>query len=190
MVNTMLEKAKEIYNLNKDIKYGWFDKNGVSHEHISEGLAKYFSFQSCDELEKTRIGICWETVELDRKYLEDNNIPCKSYFFVIPSANFYCHSVLVFQDNNKYYWIENSFKELRGIREYDSLQSLFNDVLNNFKLIANNKELHLKNIKIYEYNKPTPHIGCVQFYFHCFRGKNITKKYIQKYLEIIEDKNN
>lgn len=190
MVIIMLDKAIKIHEKTKDIEYGWFDKKGIKHNHISEGLAKNFSFQSCEELEKSRVGICWETVELDRKYLEEENIPCKSYFFMVPSRNFYCHSVLVFEDNNKFYWIENSFKKLVGIRSYNSLQELFNDVIDNFHLISNNNTLDIRNMKIYEYTKPNNGIGCVQFYFHCFRGKNVTKKYIEKYLETIEDKNN
>lgn len=122
----MLEKAKVIFEKNKDIKYGWKSrKDSKYYFHITEGLAKNFCFQTCEEIEKSRIGICWETVELNREYLEKNNISCKAYFFVIPFNNFYCHSVLVFNDKNKYYWFENSFKDLIGIHEYDSLQELF-----------------------------------------------------------------
>lgn len=185
----MLEKVIEIYNKNKDIKYGWKDKNGKFFSHISEGLAKKFSFQSCEEIEKSRVAICWETVELNRKYLIQENIPCKAYFFVIPKLNFYCHSVLVFEDKNKFYWLENSFKDLLGIREYNDLQELFIDVLLNFKQIVKNKDINLKNIKIYEYEAPTPGINCVQYYFHCFKSKNITKKYLNNCLNSIEEKN-
>ncbi len=188
MVNSMLEKAQEIFNKNKDIKYGWTDKNGKVYEHIREGLPRNFHFQSYEELEKSRVGICWETVELDKKYLLDANIPCKTYFFVIPNLNFYCHSVLVFKENNKYYWLENSFKELTGIREYNNLQELFNDVMHNFNAITHIENPNLKQLKIFEYNTPKFGIGCVQFYFHCFKGKNITKNYVKNYLKSIDDK--
>lgn len=185
----MLEDAKVIFEKNKDIKYGWKSKKDSKYYfHITEGLAKNFCFQTCEEIEKSRIGICWETVELNREYLEKNNISCKAYFFVIPFNNFYCHSVLVFNDKNKYYWFENSFKNMIGIHEYNSLQELFNNVINNFGNIVNQKKINIRSLKIYEYSKPRPGIGCVQFYFHCFRGKNITNDYIPNYIKLVADK--
>ena len=185
----MLEEAKKIFEKNKDIKYGWKSKkDGKYYNHISEGLSKNFSFQSNEEIEKNRIGICWETVEINRYYLQKANIPCKTYFFVVPAQSFYCHSVLVFQDKDKFYWMESSFKELIGIREYKSLKDLFYDVLDNFDKITHIKKTNFKNLKIYDYNSPNPGIGCVQFYFHCFRGKNITKDYLPKYIKLIDEK--
>ena len=185
----MLDKAYEIFDKTKDIKYGWFDNKGNPHEHISEGLSKNFRFQSPEELEKSRVGICWELVELNRKYLNDADIKCNTYFFVIPYGNFYCHSVLVFKDKDKYYWFESSFKELIGIREYNSLERLFSDVLKNFNKITNLEEPKLEDIKIYDYTTPNFGIGCVLFYFHCFRGKNVTDKYLKNCLKLIEDNN-
>ena len=44
-------------------------------------------------------------------------------------------------------------------------------------------------IKIYEYKKPPKHIGCVKFYYYCFRSENITNPYITNYIKLIEDKN-
>lgn len=182
----MLEIANEIINNINDIKYGWYDKKGKVHYHISEGFPNKFKFQSCEELEKSRIGICWETVELTRKYLEEKEIPCKTYFFVIPNINLFCHSVLVINDNKNYFWLENSFKDLKGIRQYNSLQLLFNDVLSNFHLIVGRKKFNIENIKIYEYSKPKDKLNCVLFYLHCFNGKNITNEYLPEYLKNIK----
>ncbi len=185
----MLKKVYEIYDKTKDIKYGWTDKNGNIYEHIQDGLEKKFVFQSTEQIEKSRVGICWETVELSRKYLEDNNIPCKTYFFVIPNGKFYCHSILVFKANDKYYWFENSFVDMKGIKEFNSLDEVIYCILDNFKKIVNGNDFNINNIKIYEYNKPKDGTNCVLFYFHCFRGKNITKKYLINYLNSIEEKN-
>ena len=102
MVIYMLDKAKEIFEKNYSIEYGWVDKKGVRHHRISKGLIKHFCFQTPEQVEKSRIAICWEKVELDRYCLEQAGIPCKTYFFVEPSSNFYCHSVLVFEENNKF----------------------------------------------------------------------------------------
>ena len=184
----VMNDIESIYKRIEKIEYGWFDKNGKKHSKISEGLAKNYNFQSPKELEKSKIGICWEVVELTKVYLEEKNIPYKSYFFVLPFDNFYCHSVLVCNIDDKYYWIEGSLKDYKGIHEFNSIEELVFYVLDHFYIITNNEEYDVSKIKIYEYDKPKYGIGCVQFYFHCFRSKNITKKYMNKYLKIIEDK--
>ena len=177
----MINDIYKIYEDNKNIKYGWKDKDGTIHSHINEGYVKKFKFQSTDELLKSQYGNCWETVELTRELLNKKNIANKTYFFVIPMHKFYCHSIAVASINNKFYWIENSFVDFKGIREYNTLQLLIKDVLDNFHKIVQDKNINLKNIKIFEYEKPKEHIGCAQFYFHCFKQKNITKEYIENY---------
>ena len=177
----------EIYEKNKNIEYGWKDKNGIIHSHINEGFVKNFNFQTTDELLKSEAGNCWETVELTRKELLENNIPCKAYFFVIPLNNFYCHSIAVAQIESKYYWVENSFKDMRGIHEFNSLEEIIFNVLNNFHKIVGNTNYNIKQMKIYEYEPPKTHISCIPFYFHCFRQKNITKTYLDKYIKSIEE---
>lgn len=182
----MLEAAKKIYENNKDIKYGWKDKSGKFHFKINDDdYIRKFQMQTCDELVESRIGMCWETAELSRKHLQENGINCKVYFFVIPYVKFFCHSVVVFKNDNYYYWLENSFKKYKGIRKYDSLDSLFKFVLDHFNEITGTDTYNIKQIKIYEYEKPKDNIFCIPFYFHCFKGKNITSKYLKKYLNTI-----
>ena len=65
----MLKKIQKIYEDNKDIKYSWVDKNGDIHEHISDGYIRKFRMQTPEEILKSKIGNCWETVELTRYFL-------------------------------------------------------------------------------------------------------------------------
>lgn len=188
MVNNMLEKIYKIYENTKDIKYSWIDKNGDIHEHISDGYIKKFMMQTPEEIQKSKIGNCWETVELTRYLLDKENIPNETYFFSIPMQNFYCHSIIVAQVNNKYYWIENSFKDNKGIHEYTDLSQLFFDILDKFPQIVGSKKVKYSQMKIYNYEKPQNHIGCIEFYLYCLRQKNITKKYLPNYIELIEEK--
>ena len=78
---------------------------------------------------------------------------------------------------------------MKGIKEFNSLDEVIYCILDNFKKIVNGNDFNINNIKIYEYNKPKDGTNCVLFYFHCFRGKNITKKYLINYLNSIEEKN-
>lgn len=184
----MLEKANKIYNEMKDIKYGWSDGKKF-HYKISKSYVTKYKFQSCDELEKSRIGNCWETVELTRKYFEQSGIKCFTYFFVIPNTNFFCHSILVFQENDNYYWVENSLKNFKGIRKYNSLEEIIYFIFDNFNVISCNQKYDIRKIKVYEYGKPKDGIGCMLYYFHCFRANNITDSYLNNYLKKFEETN-
>lgn len=184
----MINKIYEIYENNKDIKYAWRDKNGDIHDHISDGYIKNFMMQSPEDIQKSKIGNCWETVELTRYLLNKENIENKTYFFSIPMQNFYCHSIIVAFVDNKYYWIENSFKYYKGVHEYNDFNKLINDVLDKFPQIINSNKIKYSQMKIYEYEKPSYHIGCIEFYLYCLRQKKITKNYIPQYLKLIEDK--
>ena len=183
-------KPEEIYDKFKDMKYGYFDKNGSMLSHISDGFLKYFRSQTIEHLEEYKTGTCWETVELLRYYLEKNGYECKSYFFVIPYGKFYNHALITYKNNNKYCWMEISLSKLNGIREYDSLKDLFFDLLDHFDIVMPNKEISYKDMKITEYSKVKENSSCLQFFYHCFGGKNITKDYIPEYLKYIAQKQN
>ena len=181
---------EDIYEKYKNIKYGYYDKNNNRMYHINDGFLRKFRLQSVESIENTRVGICWETVELLRYNLEKENYNCKSYLFVSPQDQFYNHSLVVCEYNKKYYWIEISLEKLNGIREYDSLKDLFFDLLDNFDIVMPNNDIDYKKIKIYEYEKPRSGSNCLQFIYHCFSGKNITKDYIPIYLKNIAQKSN
>ena len=185
----MTKIIEELYNKYKNIEYGWKDKKGNIHSHINEGYVKNFSLQTPEELSKSNTGNCWETVELLREELNKLNIPNKTYFFVIPTGKFYSHSIIVAEINNKFYWIELSHKDFKGIKEFNSTIKLMNYILDNFILITNKEPYNPKYIKIYDYEKPKEHIGCVHYYFYCFAQKNITKNYLPEHLKSIEHKN-
>ncbi len=183
-------KLEEIYDKCKDIKYGYFDKNGKMLSHISDGFLKHFRLQSIEHIIETNTGICWEAVELLRYYLESNGYECKTYIFIVPATKFYDHSIAVTKYNNKYYWIEASIKELKGVREYNSLKELFFDLLDNFDNVMYNRPFKYKNIKIYEYKKPKENSNCLQFIYNCFSGKEVTSEYMEEYLKNIAQNKN
>ena len=132
----MLKKIQKIYEDNKDIKYSWMDKNGDIHEHISDGYIRKFRMQTPEEILKSKIGNCWETVELTRYFLEKEKIPHKTYFFGIPMQNFYCHSIIVAEINDKYYWIENSFKNNQFSKNYSKIKIIYFSLMSFLKQVT------------------------------------------------------
>lgn len=76
------------------------------------------------------------------------------------------HTFLTFQLNDKYYWFEHSWCDMKGIHEYNNIKTLLNDV--KIKFIDSRKNEIDSSLNydtyIYKYNKPKYHINCDEFY--------------------------
>ena len=120
----------KIMDLMNDIEYGWVDK--YNHKHIDEydNFDNDYILQSPTDLIKSKLGVCWDQVELERYYFNQTDYEIKTFFII--NSNNTTHTFLIFINNNKYYWFEHSFEKYRGIHEYSSLDELLDDVKNKF----------------------------------------------------------
>ena len=165
-MNRILEIMDELRN----IEYGFKDKNGanlINSESWDKDFYKFYFLLSPEELLSSRCGVCWDQVELERKLFNDANIDCDTFFIYIDdNENLPSHTFLIFQLNNKYYWFEHSWYDMKGIHEYNNIKALLNDVKNKF--IDSRKNEINSNLNyetfIYKYNKPKYHISCDEFY--------------------------
>lgn len=165
-MNRILEIMDELRN----IEYGFKDKNGanlINSESWDKNFYNFYYLLSPEELLHSKCGVCWDQVELERKLFNDANINCDTYFIYIDdNENLPSHTFLIFQLNNKYYWFEHSWYDMKGIHEYDNIKALLNDVKNKF--IDSRKNEINSNLNyetfIYKYNKPKYHISCDEFY--------------------------
>ena len=85
------------------------------------------------------------------------------------------HTFLTFKLNNKYYWFEHSWYDMRGIHEYNDLGTLLNDVKVKFidsRKNEINPDLNY-DIFMYKYNQPKYHINCDEFYDYIKTQKKI-----------------
>ena len=165
-MNRILEIMDELSN----IEYGFKDKNGanlINSESWDKNFYNFYYLLSPEELLHSKCGVCWDQVELERKLFNDANINCDTYFIYIDdNENLPSHTFLIFQLNNKYYWFEHSWYDMKGIHEYNNIKALLNDVKNKFiDSIKNeiNSNLNYETF-IYKYNKPKYHISCDEFY--------------------------
>lgn len=165
-----MEYAKEIMKLMEEIKYGWVDKEGNPHTKL-ENMIEMYMLQTPEEVMKSKVGVCWDQVELERYYFKEKGIDIKSYFIVYNDGKkFPCHTTMSFEDNNKFYWFEHAWDMHKGIKEFDSEESLLEEVKKHFI------ELELKNgydnneIYIYNYKKPEKKLNTLEFYGHCQNG--------------------
>jgi len=171
----ILEQVMDKMN---EIDYGFVlnDKN-IYPENDSEWsneISKKYFLQSPEQLVISKFGVCWDQVELERYYFEQENIKCESYFIVeYDGIEYPTHTFIIIELNNKYYWFEHSWEPYRGIRKYDSIDSALYDVKEKFMKMLINRNLSTEEIVIYKYSKPQYGINSNEFFKHCESGKKI-----------------
>lgn len=170
-----IKEIKKFYNELKNIKYGWHDKRGNLYEHLTDGnFKKDYRMQKISDIKKNNHAICWEMCELERKYFKEHKISHKTIFAILKdNKKMPCHTFLVFEKENKWYWFESSWNNQKGIHEYTSLEEILDYIKNNFSDFTKEK-YNPSSIEFYEYKKPLIRkISCNLFYLHCLYSKKI-----------------
>ena len=164
----------EIMDLMKDIEYGWVDEQNNKYMKVDDSFKDKYILQSPKDILKSKVGVCWDQVELER-YFFKNYFPSVKTFFIVYDDNDKCptHTFLTFEKNNKFYWFEHSWEIFRGIHEYTSLNQLLLDIKNKFVSCELHGNYEKTNLYIYEYSKPKYHIGTQEFFNHCSSNINI-----------------
>lgn len=161
-----INSPKELLEfMSNNIKYGYVSKNGKIYDN--QDSSSYWDdwyinclVQTGEEVLKTKVGTCWDQVELERLWFENNNYEFKTFFirFEVNKENDYpTHTFLLYKKDNKWYWFENSFEASRGIHEFCSIHDAINYVKEKQLEYAINigvaKKSDYKYIKSYEYTK-------------------------------------
>lgn len=168
------ETVLKLTNIMDDIEYGWVDANYNKHYGDFESFGDKYMIQDSQELLQNKVGVCWDQVELERDFLEKNNIKVSTYFIVYyDNKDCPTHTFLVYYDAEKYYWYEHSWGKYKGIYVYDTLKELLIDVRDKF-ITEQETGLNIyQNTFIYQYNKPIKHLTVEEFYIHCESGQRI-----------------
>lgn len=176
MIKETVEKIMDIMN---EIEYGFKDQYGnniidSNPKKWDNEFNDFYYLQSPEELSKTKCGVCWDQVELERNLFTKYKISVKTFFIYISDGDMLpSHTFLTYENDNKYYWFEHSWGKYRGVHEYDSELNLLLDIINKFKEehteVSNSASLHL-----YEYQVPKEHIKCNEFYKYIETQKKIS----------------
>jgi hypothetical protein len=164
----------QIMNMMNEIEYGWIDKNGNKNYVVDESFSDNYFLQSPKQLLDTKIGVCWDQVELERRLFKNSKCELKTYFIChydgdrCPS-----HTFLTYVKNNKFCWFEHSWANFKGIHEFDNEKQLLDEVKNKFILEELNGEYNENNLIIREYSKPKYGINVKNSYNHCEKNKII-----------------
>ena len=163
----------EIMKIMNQIDYGFKDDKGfnlIEKEEEWNHFEEFYYLQTPEELLKSKCGVCWDQVELERKLFKEKGYNIKTYFIYIQDDDMLpSHTFLVIDDN---IWFEHSWYNQRGIHKYETLKDLLEDVEQKF--IEEKDNLSENAIcYLYEYQTPPEHIKCMPFYDYISTQKQI-----------------
>ena len=133
----MEQKINEIMHVMNSIEYGFRDENNKNiiydEEKWRNEFNDFYYLQTPKELLKSKCGICWDQVELERELFKNTKFKYETYFIYLNDNNMLpSHTFLVYQNNNNYYWFEHSWNKYMGVHQYKSMKKLYEDVKNKF----------------------------------------------------------
>ena len=117
-----------LYNyMTKYIKYGFYcfldhkahTRKELGDELYEKLLFSFYYLQKPSELLKTGYGICYDQVELERKWFLEHGYKVKTYY-----TPYHNHTFLVFSDGIHYSVFERSIKKFNGIHTKNSLAEI------------------------------------------------------------------
>ena len=103
---------KEFSSYVKNINFGFIDKSNNKHFDIFANPDSSYKLQTPEQLLESNVGLCFDIVELYRKYLKGKSIPCESYFIAYKHDGILeCHAFIIEQGLNKLWYecIDNSW---------------------------------------------------------------------------------
>lgn len=175
-----MDNIKNFFNYISDFEYGWSDKDGNINHKITKNYVNDFSFRSKENVIKSHVGVCWEICEIERDFFIKNKLPFKIIMVHHNDEAHHCHTFSIFEYDNKFYWFEGVLKGMKDIFEFDTLEELFEYIIDNFHYVKLDKNFDRNKIQFFEYDEPVTGCSCLDFYEHCFNGKLLydNKKYL------------
>lgn len=158
-----IKTPTQLYEFMKEnIKYGFYSTyDNRTHTRIDMNddelyeklLFTTYSLQTPKELLDTKFGICYDQVELERKWFEDNGYKVHTYY-----TPFHNHVFLVFVDGGGYNWFERTIKEYNGIHTKKTKEELL-EYYKNVQL----SNTDIKDMEFYEYSNVKFHCNFDEF---------------------------
>lgn len=170
---TLILKCDNVYELLMDemskIKIGYKSKTGKIHSSFKNDFKANFYLQSPKQLLQSKVGTCFEQVELERELLSKLGIDSRTYLLYYPDNEMdIAHSFIIYKDTQNYYWFEHSWIKYRGLHVYNTKQELLEDVLKKF--IETIPTGSLDSLRLYLYNRPKYGISYSKFFIHCINS--------------------
>lgn len=165
-----MKEVFDFFNQVKNIEYGWHDKEGNIHKTLKEHKEK-FILQDNDTIIRDNHAVCLEMCELQRDFFNKHDIENKTIIACLNTEkNIVCHTFSVFFMNDKCFWFEASWKNKKGIHEFNTLEDVLEYYRDNFidftKVEYNRDEMYFV-----EYDGIKPGMNTEDYMMQCQKGK-------------------
>ena len=167
--------TEDVFSPLKDVICGYKDKAGNRYLVLDQNFKDRYYLQNADELLETKIGLCFDQVELERKILQKIKFDLETYYLMYSNVSFDAsHTFLIYEYSGKIYWFENSWVKYRGIHEYDNKKDCLKDIVEKF--IATIEKGNIDNVRLFKYDKPRFGVGYGKLINHYINGEKIKIK--------------
>ena len=180
-----IKNPNQLLEFMNNITYGFIGKNGKKYTDMQSqewnDWHEQCFVQNGEEVLKSKIGTCWDQVELERLWFEKNNYKFKTiymWFEVNRENDLPTHTFLIYEDNNKWYWFEHAFEMYKGIHEFNSEEEAIKYVKEKQCEYASHNNSGFKDrdeytLECYEYNKPPDNLGVDEYTNYVTSGNKI-----------------
>lgn len=143
------------------IQYGYIDVENNKHLKTFSNPDKNYLLQYPNQLVKSKIGTCFDIVELYRDYLTKKGIECESYYLEYKDISFLETHAFIIQKRKNNLWYEcldNSWEEGFQPRGYHDKEALIKSIYEWFEeyVSSYHKDIRKENFFMSHYNKPIP----------------------------------
>lgn len=180
-----IKTPQELYEWMKyNVHFGYLDKYNRVHTPEEEDFdavwRDVYIVENHNDVLTNKFGNCWDQVEFERTWFLEHGYEVKTIFemFMLDYVNPYpTHSFLIFKDQNKWCWFENSDAPNGGVHAYDSIEDLLNDQLNRYINFVK-REYHIKSdelssLKVFSFSEPENHLSADAYLEHVTKGKRL-----------------
>lgn len=145
-MNVLEMNFKEFTEYVKKINYGYIDTEKTIHQNVFANPTNNYYLQSPEELLNSNTGLCFDIVELYRKYLNSKHILCESYYIEYHDGDILeCHTFIIEKRPNKLWYecIDNSWVNSFHQKGYFDKDLLIKSV---YEWFQNYVETHYDNV--------------------------------------------
>jgi hypothetical protein len=156
--------------MSNNFDYGIVVNGKVFKNWSGPFFMEHYRLQSPSELMKSKVGVCWDQVELERVFFEANEIPHKTiYCWLHNKADTIhdSHTFLIYEKDGNTYYFENAFHAIRGIHgPFRKIESILSIVK---KAMLKNYTKEKLDFYFCYYTKPHYGVTCQQFMDHAIK---------------------
>lgn len=130
--------------IHENIKYGWTNKKGEFREYDDPRTFEEYYFHSPEETIDRKSGLCGDQVLLEKRWFDNKKIENHIVTFGFKNNDGKRigggHTFLIYIENGKYYYFENSFAPCANIIEFDSLAELIGTAIALYLIASNDTD--------------------------------------------------